>query len=266
MLALIAGKGGLPVALAAALGASARPYRVLALEGFVPDLPEVEVFRVEDLGKVLADLRTQGITEVCFAGAMQRPPIDPARLHPLSVPLVPRLMAVLQGGDDRLLREVIAIFEDAGLEVRGAHEIAPGLLAPEGAIAGEADAQARADATRGAQILGAIGPLDIGQGCVIANGQCLGVETLQGTDALLGFVARTRGAVAPGPGGVFVKRAKPGQDLRIDMPTIGPDTIRAVAQAGLRGIALQAGHVLVLERAEVARLAGDAGIALWGMP
>lgn len=264
MLALVAGRGGLPLALAETLGQAGRAFRVYALEGFAPDLPDVTLFRVEALGRLLRDMRKEGITEVCFAGAMQRPPVDMSKLHPLSLKLVPRLMKVIGQGDDRLLREVISIFEEAGLAVRGAHELAPELLADGPVGRGPSEAE-RMDARRGAEILATLGPLDLGQGCVVAGGLCLGIETLQGTDAMLGFVGQSRAKLAKLPG-VFVKRAKPGQDLRIDMPTIGPDTVTAAAAAGLSGIAVQAGAVLLLDRAEVQRRAEAAGIAVWTQP
>lgn len=264
MLALIAGKGSLPVSLSQELQALDRPHRVLSLEGFEPDLPDVQSFRVEALGEVIADLVKSGAREVCFAGAMQRPPIDPSKLHPLSLPLVPRLMGVLQSGDDALLREVIAIFEEAGLRVRGAHELAPNLLAPKGIIAGAADETLQADAAKGIEILTALSSQDIGQGCVVAHGHCLGIETLQGTDAMLSFVAGTRALVSKPSGGVLVKRAKDGQDLRIDMPSVGANTIRAMAEAGLSGLCIQAGRVLLLERPEMLEEADKSGITIWG--
>jgi DUF1009 family protein len=266
MLVLIAGKGSLPVAVSHALTAAGQRHKVLSLEGFEPDLPDVTSFRVEALGQVLADLVAKGATEVCFAGAMQRPPIDAARLHPLSLPMVPRLMGVLQQGDDALLREVIAIFEDAGLTVRGAHELVPTLTAPEAVLCGTPTPTDQTDASHGVRILGALGPLDIGQGCVVARGHCLGIETLQGTDAMLGFVANSRARVSPPPGGVFVKRSKAGQDLRIDMPAIGPATVQAAQAAGLTGICVEAGKVLVLERALTLAAAQAAGISIWGAP
>lgn len=264
MLALIAGQGALPLHLSEALHAAGTPHTVFSLEGFEPDLPDVTSFRVEDLGQVLKDLSDAGVSEVCFAGAMQRPPIDPARLHPLSLPLVPRLMSVLQQGDDRLLREVIAIFEEAGLKVRGAAEIAPELTAPDGAICGTPGPQHLADAEKGRSLLASLSPHDVSQGCVFANGHCLGIETLQGTDAMLGFVAETRTPVAPQAGGVFTKRAKLGQDLRIDMPAIGPETVRIAAAAGLSGICVEAGHVLLLDRMRLIRDAQAHDIVVWG--
>lgn len=267
MRALIAGKGNLPLTLAAAMTKAGDPFRVYAPEGFAPDLPQVDSFRVEGLGKLLRDLRKAGVTEVCFAGAMQRPPVDMSRLHPLSLPLVPRLMKVMGQGDDRLLREVIAIFEEAGLRVRGAHEIAPELVLQAGPLTPRGPETTEvADADRAAAILAAVGPLDLGQGCVVAGGLCLAIETLPGTDAMLDFVARARPRLGRVGGGVLVKRAKPGQDLRIDMPTIGPDTVTAAAAAGLTGIAVEAGKVLVLNRSVLRERAKAAGIAVWAQP
>jgi UDP-2,3-diacylglucosamine hydrolase len=103
----------------------------------------------------------------------------------------------------------------------------------------------------------------VGQGCVVAAALCLGVEAIYGTDALLADVASHRPLRHPSKGGVFVKCAKAGQDLRVDLPTIGPDTIDRCVAAGLSGICLQAGHVIVLDRAEVVARADAAGLALW---
>lgn len=267
MRALIAGKGGLPLTLAVAMSDAGEAFRVYAPEGFAPDLPQVESFRVEGLGKLLRDLRKADVTEVCFAGAMQRPPVDMSRLHPLSLPLVPRLMKVMGQGDDRLLREVIAIFEEAGLRVRGAHEIAPELVLHQGALTSRRPEAAEvADADRAVEILAALGPLDLGQGCVVAGGLCFAIETLPGTDAMLDFVAQSRPRTGPARGGVLVKRAKQGQDLRIDMPTIGPDTVSAAAAAGLTGIAVEAGRVLVLDQTGIRNRAEATGIAVWAQP
>lgn len=265
MLALIAGRGGLPLAIAEALTARGCAFKVYALAGFAPDLPDVTEFRVEALGRVLRDLRSAGVTELCFAGAMQRPAVEMSKLHPLSLPLVPRLMKVIGAGDDRLLREVIAIFEEAGLTVVGAHDLVPELLAAAGPIGAHTPSDALlADAARGAEILKTTGALDIGQGCVVSQGLCLALETLPGTDAMLRFVQEARAGGLPA-GGVLVKRAKPGQDLRVDMPTIGPDTIAAAHAAGLSGLALEAGRILIIDKERTIAAADAADLALWGM-
>lgn len=264
-LALIAGAGELPAELTAALET---PPLVCALEGVAPSGLVVERhFRIERLAPFMRQLADEGIAAVVFAGAMQRPKLDPALFDRETAALVPRMMAMMQGGDDALLRGVIALFEEYDLPVLGLAGLAPQLLADAGVLGARAPSETEAaDAARGVAILEALAPVDVGQGCVVAGGLCLGIETLFGTDAMLGDVARNRAMRGASRGGVFVKRAKRGQDLRIDLPTIGPDTIAAAATAGLSGICLQAGHVVVLRRDEVLARAEAAGLALWALP
>lgn len=261
--ALIAGAGDLPAALAAAM---AEPPLVCALEGFVPaGLVPDQVFRIERLLPFLRRLEERGIARVAFAGAVRRPRLDPALFDAGTAQMVPRLLAAMQGGDDATLRAVIAIFEEAGLEVVGAAEIAPHLVPGAGVLAGDPGAQDRADAARAEMIAAALGALDVGQGCVVAQGLCLGAETLAGTDAMLAAVADL-GPLRPDPErgrGLLYKAAKPGQDLRIDLPVIGPATLRAVAGAGLGGIAFQAGGVICLDLPAMRVLAAEWGLFLW---
>ena len=145
--------------------------------------------------------------------------------------------------------------------MQGACDLRPDLVAEPGPISGEISAALEADAARARAVLEALGPLDIGQGAVAARGQVIGVETLQGTDAMLRFVAVT----APGSGGVFVKRPKPGQDIRMDTPVIGPATVMKAAEAGLSGIEIAAGSVLILDREATIDAAEAAGVSLWAV-
>jgi DUF1009 family protein len=261
-LAILAGGGALPVALADA----APDALCISFAGVAHQLgnrPRQHKF--EHLGSVFQDLRANGVTQVTFGGSMSRPPLDPAEFDSMMMSLAPRLLAGMQGGDDALLRLVIQIFEDQGFEVVGAHEVAPDLTVAEGLLCGpEPDEQALKDADRAADILNALAPVDVGQGCVVAGGICLGIETIQGTDALLKFVANTPEGLLRGQRSVFVKSPKRGQDLRVDMPAIGPDTLRNAAKAGIQGIVLQAGQVLLLERKTLLKLADDAGIFIMG--
>lgn len=266
-LALIAGAGALPAALVAAL--PDRPL-ICALEGFSPQglTPDLS-FRIERLVPALRQLQDRGITEVAFAGAVRRPRLDPALFDPATAQLVPRLIAALQSGDDATLREVIAIFEDMGFTIRSASDIAPALLPGPGVLAGRITPQDEADATRAAEIVAALGAVDVGQGACVAQGLCLGLEALPGTDAMLAAVAALPADLRPNPAqgrGLFFKAPKPGQDTRIDQPTIGPATLSAVASAGLGGIAFKAGGVLCLDlplmQAEAQRL----GLFLWSRP
>jgi DUF1009 family protein len=255
--AIIAGRGALPGLLLE--GAPAHVVAFAGVDVAVTGKGRIEA-RFERLGALFDALADTGITEVCFAGAMARPPLDPTALDAVTTALMPRLMAAMAKGDDALLRDIAAVFEDRGLAVLGAHALRPDLVADAGCLAG--DPLPPADVARARAVLDALGPLDVGQGAVAARGQVLGIETLQGTDAMLDYVART----APGSGGVLVKRPKPGQDLRFDMPAIGPDTVRRAAAAGLGGIEIAAGSVLLLDRDAVLQACAETGLSLWAAP
>lgn len=260
-LALILGAGELPRVLRAA-----RPdAEALGVAGFGPD--DVPSFGIEELGRVLADLPARGIGRVCFAGAIRRPSVDPARLHPATLPLVPRIQAAMAGGDDAALGVVVELFEEAGMEVVGAAELVPELLAGKGALGAVGpDGAAERDARRATALLSVTGAADLGQGCVVAGGHVLAVEALPGTDWMLESVAALREDGPPVPGGGLVmKRPKPGQDRRVDLPAIGPETVRLATAAGLTGIAVEAGGVLILDREDTIAAADAAGLFVWGV-
>jgi UDP-2,3-diacylglucosamine hydrolase len=261
--AIIAGQGRLPAALAAEM--SEVPL-VAAMDGFAPDALATDLnFRVERLVPFLRALERDGIGQVIFAGAVTRPRLDPALLDEATAALLPRLMQAMAAGDDATLRAVIEIFEEFGFAIVGVEDLAPALLPGAGVLAGTVTPRDETDAARAAAIVAALGAVDVGQGAVVAQGLCLGVEALPGTDALLAGVAGI-GALKPDPArgrGVFYKAAKPGQDRRIDLPTIGPETLRGVAAAGLGGVAFQAGSVICLDLPEMRRLAGELGLFLW---
>lgn len=265
--AIIAGAGALPGAVASALGADAGAPLVCALDAFPPQgLPVDLTFRVERLVPFFHALQDAGVTQVTFAGAVQRPRLDPALFDPATAQLVPRLLAAMQAGDDATLRAVIALFEEAGFAVIGTAELAPDLVPGPSLLAGTPGDQDQKDAERAAAIVAALGAVDVGQGCVVVQGLCLAVEALPGTDAMLAQVAEMAAGLRPDPArgrGLFYKAAKPGQDQRIDLPTIGPDTVAAVARAGLGGIAWQAGQVICLDPSAMVRAARDAGLFLW---
>lgn len=266
MLALIAGQGRLPGLLASALERAGRSYVVGELDGFPVeglDCP-VRRFRLEHLGTLIADLVDLGADAVCFAGAVRRPAIDLSAVDAATAPLVPRIAAALSAGDDGALRALVAIFEAAGMRVVGAGEIAPHLLLASGIpTLQQPGEQHRRDADRAAQVLAALSPLDIGQGCVVSGGQVLAIEALPGTDWMLTSLA----AGHDGPkGGLLMKAPKEGQDLRFDMPSIGTRTVEGAVAAGLDGIAIPAGRVLVLDPEAVIAAADGAGLFLWVRP
>ncbi|MEY8827795.1 LpxI family protein [Sedimentitalea sp. XS_ASV28] len=259
-LAIIAGAGGLPRALVRQL--ATRPI-VCALSGFEPDGVDVdEIFRLETLGTLLEGLRAKGVDEICLAGSISRPVIDPTAIDAATRPLIPLLQQALMRGDDGALRAVMSVFEQAGFSVRAAHEIAPGLLPPAGCLTrNEPDEAAQADATRAEEIVDAMSAVDVGQCCVVQAGQALAIETVYGTDWMLRWLAARPEHAAQG--GILFKATKRDQDKRADMPTIGVDTVASAITAGVRGVVVQTGGVLVLDQDEVTRACDDAGLFLW---
>lgn len=262
--AIIAGAGALPAALVAAL--PDRPF-VAALEGFAPQglLPDL-TFRVERLVPFLRALEDAGVTRLCLAGAVRRPRLDPALFDPATAQMVPRLLAAMGQGDDATLRAVLDIFAEAGFTVAGVEDVAPDLVPGPGVLAGDVTDTDRRDADRAATIVAALGAVDVGQGCVVQQGLCLGVEALPGTDAMLAGVAALPAGLRPDPArgrGLIYKAPKPGQDRRVDLPALGPATVAAAAAAGLGGIAWAAGGVIVIDRAAMVAAAQDAGLFLW---
>lgn len=265
--ALIAGRGALPGALIAAMDAA--PV-ICALDGFLPDGIAVDqVFRIERLAIFLDWLVGQHVTRVVFAGAVQRPRLDPSLMDPMSAQILPRIMAAFQAGDDATLRAIVGIFEEAGLAVVGVSDIAAALVPGPGVLAGQTTEIDDRDATRAALIVAALGGVDVGQGAVVQQGLCLAVEVLAGSDAMLDSVVRLPPNLRPDPArgkGVFYKAPKPGQDHRIDLPTLGVHTVKRAAASGLAGIAWQAGGVICLDLPAMILAADAAGLFLWARP
>ena len=266
--AIIAGQGALPGLLVQALDRQGAPFLVTEMDGFPASVPGVEPlrFRIERLVPLMDRLADEGVTRVTFAGAVRRPRLEPEAFDARTAALVPRLLAALQTGDDGALRFVIGLFEEFGFQVAGADEIAPDLVPGPGVLTGAPGEADDRDAARAAAIVAGLGALDLGQGAVVAQGLCLAVESLPGTDAMLDFVALHAKRLLPDPKGakgLLYKAPKPGQDRRIDLPALGPDTVRAAARAGLGGIVWAAGSVLLLDRAAMVAEAEASGLFLW---
>jgi UDP-2,3-diacylglucosamine hydrolase len=260
-LGIIAGGGGLPQRLVEACRASGRDVFVLALEGAAePDavagVPHAWC-RLGAAAKGLDLLRAHGVAELVLAGGVRRPSLAMLRPDWRAARLFARI-GYRALGDDGLLSAIVAELEAEGFRVIGADEVLEGGLVPEGPLGVlRPDAQAQADIAHGFAVARALGALDIGQAVVVQQGLVLGVEAIEGTDALIERCARLR---REGPGGVLVKAEKPGQERRADRPVIGPQTVARVAAGGLRGIAIEAAATIVLDRDEVARAADRAGL------
>lgn len=259
-LAILAGNGALPLMLA-----QAYPDAIFATYAALERLPEKNPHlnaRFERFGDLFADLRAAGVGRLVMAGATTRPELDQSAFDAETTAYFPRFLAAMAQGDDALLSELIAVFEEQGFTVLGAHELLQDLTAQKGLLCGpEPDAMALSDAAKARGVLHALSGHDIGQAAVFAHGLCLGIETLQGTDALLRFVAQTPDKLRRAKG-VLVKCPKPGQELRVDMPAIGPETIKGVIAAGLGGIVIDAGKVMILERDKTIAALQRAGLFL----
>jgi DUF1009 family protein len=188
----------------------------------------------------------------------------------LAVKSLPKIIRAYRGGDNHLLTGVSELFEEQGFRLVGAHEVAPEILVPEGAL-GRVDASGKdqEDIAFGFAYLQASGAFDIGQAAVVAGKRILAVEAAEGTDQMLARVTelRVNGRIGVGPGtGVLVKAPKPGQDPRFDLPSIGPRTVAGVAAAGLAGIAVVSGRTVIADAESVVREADRAGIFVVGVP
>ena len=271
-LGLIAGGGGLPISLAEHCRTIGRQIFVLRLKGFAdPRLARFDGVEagVAELGKGIAALRRAGCAAVCLAGKVDRPEFRDLKPDLRGLAALPGAVAAARRGDDALLSFLIGEFEKEGFLVEGAHQVMGVLTLPAGPLGRHLpDAASRLDIARGMAAARAIGALDIGQGAVAANGVVLALEAQEGTDAMIERVAALPAALrgeAGRPRGVLAKACKPGQDVRIDLPTIGPETIRRAAAAHLSGVAGEAGRILVVDRLETVRLADAAGLFIFGV-
>jgi DUF1009 family protein len=240
---------------------------LVGLEGFAE--PAVlapwphAIIRIGAAGRILAALREHGCQDLVLVGPVRRPSLFDLRPDADGARILARIGRAAFAGDDGLLAAVVRVFAEEGFHVLGVHEVMNEALGPAGLLTRAApDAMAMADIRRGVAVARALGAIDVGQGCVVQQGIVLAVEAAEGTDAML---ARCAPLARPGPGGVLVKLVKPGQDRRADLPTVGPETLRGAAGAGLRGVAFEGGGTILAERAAAVAVADRAGLFLLGL-
>jgi DUF1009 family protein len=258
-LGIIAGGGALPGLLVFACQASGRPHYVLGLTGFADNAalphPADSWIKIGEAGKAFDALRGAGVAEVVMAGAVQRPKFSELKTDLRGAAMLARIAGRAALGDDSLLSAVVSEIEAEGFKVVGADSILFDLLAPKGVLGRHVpDENARADIETGFAAAKALGKADVGQAVVAQGGAVIASEGPDGTDAMLGRVT----------GGVLVKVKKPQQERRVDLPTVGPATIRNAVAAGLSGIAVEAGHSFILERSRLIAMADDAGLFVVG--
>jgi UDP-2,3-diacylglucosamine hydrolase len=270
-LGIIAGGGDLPVALAENCASEQRPYFVASVTPFASAALKSHPGAAHDLGAMgarVAALKAAGCDAIVFAGQAPRPDWRTLQLDDGGRAMAPALVAAAAHGDDALLRALIEAHAAAGFRVIGAEEAMAGLLATPGAWGAHAPSDAdRADIAQAAKVAAVLGELDVGQAVIVCAGLVLGVEAQEGTDKLLARIADLPPTVRGDPQrrrGVLLKRAKPIQERRVDLPVIGLATIEGAIAAGLAGVAVEAGGALAVRRPEVIAAADQAGLFVYG--
>jgi DUF1009 family protein len=254
-LAIICGGGSLPFAIADAVARGGRRVVLFAIKGWAdPDRIAAYPHHWAVFGRFgwfCRVARAEGCRDVVFIGSLVRPALWQVRPDLKTLRQLPRVLRLFRGGDDHLLSGIAAIFEEHGFRLIGAHEIAPEILMPEGPLGRRTPSRRDCDdISKGLTLLDATSPFDIGQAAVVADERVIAIEAAEGTDHMLMRVAQLRqnGQVpAASNRGVLVKAAKRGQDRRLDLPSIGPQTIEHAKRAGLAGIAVTAGSTIVAE-------------------
>lgn len=272
-LAIICGGGSLPAAVAEAAQRQGRPVLLFALQETAVE-PSISSFphhrlSVGQYGRFVRSAQAAGCRDVVAIGSLVRPSLWRLRFDLGGLRILPKVVRAYRHGDDGLLSRMGAILEADGFRLLGAHEVAPQILMPQGALGraqpGDGD---RADIRHGLALLRTMGPFDVGQAVVVSDNRVLAIEAAEGTDEMLARLAALRDADrirARQGAGVLVKAPKPGQDRRFDLPSIGPRTVEGVARAGLAGIAVVAGSAIVAELDRIAAAADKAGIFVVGV-
>lgn len=267
---ILSGGGSLPLEIADSARRRGHDVHIVALDGEADaDFGTHKVTMVNwgQIGTMVRTLKAHRTDALVIVGSVHRPELWRLRTDLgffLNLPSLLKIVA--SGGDDSVLRRVIRFFEAQGLTVIGPADAAPELVINEGALGDAAPSPAdAADIAKGFALVRALGPYDVGQGVIVSGGVVEAIEGAEGTDRMLERTGRQRRDSAGRRHGVFVKRSKPSQDLRVDMPAIGPDTMARVGEAGLDGIAVEAGKVLIAQRGDAIERANVAKVFVAGV-
>ncbi len=253
MLGIVAGSGILPIIIAKAMterGAVvvSACHRGETDPGLADQVREFTWVKAGQLGKIIKFFRSHKVTEVVFAGGIQRPNLLRGFWPDFTAIAVMARAGSVQ--DDKLLREIALEFERNGMQVLAPHIVLPELLTPAGFCVGELSAQQREDALLGWRAASALGELDVGQTAIVHRGMVIALEGIEGTDSCI-----SRAGELCGAGFTVVKRAKPQQDSRLDLPTIGDTTIDTLLTAKAGALVIHAGSSLMLNPLEIERKA-----------
>ncbi|MCF6275225.1 MAG: UDP-2,3-diacylglucosamine diphosphatase LpxI [Robiginitomaculum sp.] len=262
---LIAGGGTLPHEVIKDAKAQGYKIFVAALKSFAEPSDfdtDADAFGFVEFRALIKRFKQEKCTHVTFAGNVSRPDFSTIKPGIRDLPLLAKVAAAATKGDDGLLKFMVSLFEKEGFEILAPQDICGSSLIEMGSLGKVKPSNAHLkDIEKAMEIAVLIGSADIGQGAVVNKGLVLAVEAQEGTDKMLERVAKLPDAVR---GGVLAKCLKPGQEDRVDMPTIGVTTVKLAAKAGLNGIVLVAGKAFVMNRADVGALADKYGIFIYG--
>lgn len=260
-LGIIAGSGDLPMRLAEDFAQKGREIVVALLDGYAThdfhSFPN-QTFKLGEIARGLEFFRSHGVTNLVMAGAVTRPNFLNLKVDKLAARLVAKILKAKIMGDDRLLRTVAAFFETQGFKI----------LSPMSVFSGQAtidedvvtslkpSAQDYVDIRIGAIDAKDLGRRDIGQSVIVCDGKIIDREDEKGTDVLINR--------ATSSGAILVKMMKPMQDDRLDIPTIGEETIRKLAENGFKGVAVEANKVIIVNLEATIKLADEMGIFIVG--
>lgn len=263
---LIAGNGDLPERIISEFVKSGKEIFVISISDHKPPslskVPHINL-SIGSVGKAIRTLRSESVKKIVFAGGLKRPKFSSLRPDAGGVKLLARISKAKFIGDNSLLSIVIRFFEGSGFEVIGVEKILDNLLMPKGVLGQiEPNNSAMKDIEIGTEIARDIGKLDIGQSIIIQQGVVIGVEAVEGTDALMQRCGKLQNGDV---GGILVKMKKPIQDNRIDLPTVGITTVINANTAGLRGLAIEAGAALIVDKEEMIKKSDQLGLFIIGV-
>ncbi len=265
-LGMIAGGGMMPVEIIKHCKAAGREIFVIGLESFaseeqLSDAPHIFA-KIAEAGKMVKAFKQHNVYEIVLAGGIKRPSFKELIPDWLGLKIIAKL-AIKKMSDDSMFRAVIDEIEKHDFKVVGIEEVVPEMLFSEG-IYGKVKPSNddMDDIQRGITVAKALGAVDVGQAVVVQEGMVLAVEAVEGTDMML---SRASILKKEGKAPVMVKVLKPGQDMRVDLPAIGLQTIEQLKKYGIKGIAVESGGILLIERDAVIEMADREGIFIIGI-
>ncbi len=265
-LGMLAGGGMMPVEIIKYCSKNGIEIFVVGIEPYatedqLKDVPHIFA-SIGEAGKMLKAFKNNQVQNVVLAGGIKRPSFKELIPDWGGMKLMAKL-AIKRMSDDSMFRAVMDEIENHGFKVVGIEEVVPEMMFSEGLYGKvKPSSEDMDDIKRGITVAKALGAVDVGQAVVVQEGMVLAVEAIEGTDMMLSRAATVKKA---GKAPVMVKVLKPGQDMRVDLPAIGLKTIEQLKKYGIKGIAVEAGGILLIEREAVIKMADESGIFIIGM-